>query len=131
MRWPGWAISYSTALLTASSVTSSSEVGSLPSRVSSPQTRASRRAVSGLGVRASTGCSGRSRAIRRAVPPRVVNTTIQAVDWASAALRAAATSASASMSSMPACSASIRLGHIGSFSTRSMIRLITPTDSSG
>ena len=49
MRCPGSARPYSIAELTASSVTSSRLVGSLPRRGSSPQTRARRRAVSGLG----------------------------------------------------------------------------------
>ena len=66
-----------------------------------------------------------------AVPPKVVNTTRQPVEGAFAAIRAAPTRASTSCSSMPACSAPIRLGHIGSRSTRSMIRLMMPTDSRG
>ena len=131
MRPPGGAMPKSTAISTASSVMESRLSGWPATRASRPHTRARRWATAMLGVRASTGCSGRSRARRRAAPPVRVKATRQLVERLSAARLAAAITMSASWSSSGPCSACISSGQCGSCSTRSAMRFIIVTASSG
>src|SRR6185437_4666666 len=94
-----------------------------------PHTTARRRAVSPLGVRPSTGPSGRSRATRSAVPPEAVKATIACAPMVWPIWRAAAAIAPA-----VECSGSDRLASVsarqpGSSSTRATMRSIMFTAS--
>jgi hypothetical protein len=107
MRCPGLAKPSRKAMRQARSTTSSTSCASSVSTLCNPQTTATRRAVSGRGVRARIGVTGRSRAILSPVAPDDVQQTTAAVLRVSATCRAAAEMASGAVGSGVACWASM------------------------